>query len=171
MSVHHCCPDEINALQQELAEWTVQANTLKQKYKDSLIANLQKDVQIRALKQKIESEKKLKFVEVSVSNRHKIKSIGNSVREDSTFVSCVLSDLYNGNIESIKLKSLSGRSRAGFKSEISPDKKKVLEKLYKERLSYINPQEVNEERKNKLNKLIRNAIDNAKKLESKKNPI
>lgn len=165
MSEHHSCVDEIEALTKELEEYTLQANRLKQKYKNSLIENLQKDIQIRVLEQKVKSNKKLKFVELSAATKDKIELIGNSTREDSTFVNCVLFDLYNDDIETIKQKSLSGRSKdnVNVNSEISPTKKNTLEKLFKERLSYLPPQEVDEERKKKLNKLIRNAIDNAKK--------
>lgn len=165
MSALHCCEDEIGALTQELEEYTSKVSSLKQKYKNSLIENLQKDVRIRSLEQKIQSIKKSKFVEISDVGRNKVELVGSSVREDSTFVSCVLFDLYSGDIERIKQKSLSGRSkvRVNVNSEISPTKKSILEKLFKERLSYLPPQEVDEKRKKKLNKLIRNAIDNAKK--------
>lgn len=166
MGEHHSCEKEIEALTNELTEYTSKANTLKQKYKNSLIVNLQKDVQIRNLEQKIKSKRNLNFVELSDETRNKIKLIGDSAREDSTFVNCVLHHLYNDNIEIIKKKTLSGHPKASASTvccEISPDKKNTIEKLFNERLSYLPPSQVDEERKKKLNKLIRNAIDNAKK--------
>lgn len=166
MGEHHCCEDEIEALNKELTEYTLEANALKQKYQIALIENLKKDVEIRSLEHKVKSNKNLKFVELSVDTRNKIKLIGDSPRDDNSFVSCVLNDLYNGNIESIKQKSLSGRSKTSTStanSEISPDKKKTLEKLFQERLSYLPPSEVDEERKKRINKLIRNVIDTAKR--------
>lgn len=156
----HSCADEIEALNREIAEYNLKVNTLKQKYKNSLIENLKKDVQIRTLEQKVKSKKNLKFVDLSVAAKNKIKTIGDSTREDSSFVRYVLNDLYNGNIESIKQKSLKA---SASNSVISPDKKKILEKVFNERLSYLPSSQVNEKRKKNLNKLIRNAIDNAKK--------
>lgn len=159
MSEHCNCADEIAEFRAELEEYTLKVNQLKQKYKNSLIENLQKDVQIRLLEEKVQSNKKLKFVQLSAATRNKIELIGTSVKDDSKFINCVLSDLYNGDIEKIKTKTLSGRVNC----EISPHKKNTLEKLFKERLSYLPRQEIDEEREKKLNKLIRNAIDNAKK--------
>lgn len=100
MGEHHSCEEEIEALTRELNEYTLKVKTLKQKYNNSLIQNLQKDIQIRTLEQKVKSKKNLKFNELSVETRKKINLIGESAREDSTFVNCVLNELYT--IDDIK---------------------------------------------------------------------
>lgn len=79
-------------------------------------------------------------------------------REDSTFVHVALLDLYRNNISALKEKTLSGHSKQGDKTFITPEKRNALESLFIERLSYI--PETTEERKQNLNKLIRNTIDN-----------
>lgn len=53
MGEHHSCEEEIEALTRELNEYTLKVKTLKQKYNNSFIQNLQKDIQIRTLEQKV----------------------------------------------------------------------------------------------------------------------
>lgn len=90
-----------------------------------------------------------------------LETIGNSVSEDSSFVCCIINDLYD--ISKLKNLTLSGRSKTGDKVEIDQEKKDILEAIFAQRLAYVRRQEVNECRRNNLNKLIRNAIDSANK--------
>lgn len=155
-----CCESEIKVMKEELNDLEQQVKQLKIEYNNLLIENLQKDVIIRNKKIQILQNKYTNFNKnISKDILSELNSIGNSKREDSAFIALAIKGLYNGNIETIKQKSLSGRSKKGETSGISPEKKKILERLYDERISYIS--DIDESRKNNLNKLIRNAIDNA----------
>lgn len=159
----HCC-EKITDLRKELNSLTEAFKKRKQEYQTLLIENLQKDLIIRQIKTKIE-EKKFSSFEDQLSKDCivKLNLIGNSQKEDSTFVALAINELYRGNSEAIKHKVIkeSARSKKSGKSEISPKKKKFLERLFAERISYF--ANVDETRENNLNKLIRNAIDNANK--------
>lgn len=155
-----CCESEIQVLKEELNDLEQQVKRLKNEYNNLLVENLQKDVIIRQKKLLIAQNKYAKFNNnFSKEILGQLNSFGNSQREDSTFVATAIKGLYNGDIETIKHKSLSGRSKKGETGGISPEKKKILESLYDERMSFISG--IDETRKNNLNKLIRNAIRNA----------
>lgn len=162
MSEDSCCKQEIEYLQAKINSLTLESDELKQKYKQLLIVNLEKDVKIRNLKKELLTAKFSKFKEkISESCFSSLQIIGNSVPEDSTFICCVINDLYD--ITTLKNLTLSGRSKTGGKVEISHEKRDILEEIFSQRLDYMPRQEVNEFRRNNLNKLIRNAIDNANK--------
>lgn len=149
----HCC-DSKKALAEEIAQLAEQLKTQKQKYQQLLIENLQKDLIIRQLKLKDKRNKFLSFKsELSETCIDNLNSLS-----DSKFVAIVLSELYNGDTETIKKISLTERKN-GEKIEIR--KKQIIENIFAERLKYISP--VDESRKQNLNKLMRNAIDNAKR--------
>lgn len=93
----------------------------------------------------------------------KLRFIDNSYEEDTKFVSIALADLYGDNLDILKQKSLSGRSRTGDKKEaITLDKRKVLQRLFSERISHL-PQSEACEREKSLPKLIRNVKDSSNK--------
>lgn len=126
-----------------------------------LIENLQKDIIIKQIKKKIEENKFLSFEKhLSKEYLERLNLIGGSQREDSTFVAVAINALYSENTEVIKKKGLS-RSKTKGNSEITPEKRKILEELFAKRMSYLVNVDIN--RQNNLPKLIRNAIDNAKK--------
>lgn len=158
MSEDECCSEEIDLLKKELSQWSLKVKQLKDEYKVSLVTNLQKDLIIRDLRQQIKSIKYIKF-EANISNSclDRLRSIGDTCKEDSIFVGVLLKDLYSEN-GALKQKSLSGRSKTGEKSEFTPEKKQLLEEIYKERMSYLQPSQA-EIRKDDLKKYIRNAID------------
>lgn len=157
--VDTCC-DTLQNLRQDLLRLTETVKKLKQEYQTLLIENLQKDLNIREIKKKIEENKFSSFEsQLSKTCLVKLNLIGKSQKDDSTFVALALNELYNENTEAIKQKSLSGRSKKGAKkSTITPEKKKILERLFAERMSYV---DADTSRGSNLNKLIRNAIDNA----------
>lgn len=166
MSDENCCAEflEINTLKDELELWIEKSNELKQIYRKLLIENLEKDVEIRKLKEKSSSKKFSAFENIlSATCLEKLRSIGDSIKDDSTFISCALNDIYDGKAEIIKELTLTNRSNLVGKKEMSTENKKKLENLFTERLSFILPCEVDDYRKKKLGKLIRNTIDNIKK--------
>lgn len=158
MSEKSCC-EEVNDLKEKINNLLLKSEKLKTEYKKLLIVNLEKDVKIRNLKKELEKNKFLEFkVKLSEDCLSELEIIGNSVVEDSTFVSCIIADLYD--LSTLKNLTLSGR---GETVEISTEKREVLEAVFSRRLAYVPREEVNDFRRNNLSKLIRNAIDNAKR--------
>lgn len=164
------CQGKIDLLTENLAKLNIESKNLKGQYNQLLIENLQKDVIIRNLKQKLEAQYKYgEFNGVfSAACLDKLRATGNSQVEDSSFISNALKDLYHGDVGILKEKTLTSRSNDSNKKAISPQKLDTLSRLYEQRLSYIPNDEVNDNRRKNLNKLIRNAIDNAKKSAEKK---
>lgn len=125
--------------------------------------NLQKDILIRRLKRRIEDNKFSNFEsELPKDCLLKLRLIGNSQKDDSQFVSVILNAFYENNIEIVKTKCLSIRTKnhKTHQSVISPEKCLLLERIFSERLRFSNSDEA---RKSSLSKLIRNSIDNAKR--------
>lgn len=160
MSEKGCCEEEKEHLNAELHKLVLESNGLKENYKNLLILNIQKDVEIRDLKKKREKNKFTQFKGIlSQLCLDKLEIFGNSVEQDSSFVCCVVNDLFD--ISTLKNLTLSGRSKSGEKSEIAKEKKGNLEAIFKQRLAHVPRQEFNEAREKSLNKHIRNAIDSA----------
>lgn len=157
----HCCQDEIELLSENLKQLNSNEKTLKKKYHQLLIGNLQKDIIIQNLKRKLESQKFSTFFEEITANcLNELRKVGNTRKEDSKFIRLALIDLYGK--KELKTKTLSGRSKSGNKTDqIAPEKINILKRLFEERLSYIDG--VDDLRKKSLEKLIRNGIDNANK--------
>lgn len=93
---------------------------------------------------------------------NELKLFGNSQRDDSPFIRCAIKDLYRENIGILKHKTLSGQSKDNTTTKISPKKMSTLEDLFEQRMTYMQPEDINDVRKKSLHKLIRNAIDNEK---------
>lgn len=162
MSEESCCKEEIDDLKEKIENLVLKSDKLKNEYKKILIDNLEKDIKIRNLKKELEVKKFSKFREkLSESCLSNLEIIGTTISEDSTFVCCVINDLYD--LTTLKNLTLSGRSKGGEKVEISPERREILESIFSQRLAYVPREEVNEFRRNNLNKLIRNAIDSANK--------
>lgn len=162
MSERGCCDQEIEHLKAQLEKLKSESIELRENYKKLLILNIEKDVKIRDLKKELEKNKFTLFKgKLSELCLNKLETIGNSVAEDSSFVCCVIHDLFDSS--TLKNLTLSGRSKCGEKSEIAKDKKDILEAIFNQRLAYVPRQEVDETRQKKLNKLIRYVIDNANK--------
>lgn len=156
-----CCQGEIELLNTNLQYLLTKEKLLKKKYQQLLIENLQKDVIIKELEEKVALDKYSDISDILSSGCvSKLKQIGNSKREDSTFVRYIINDLYDQ--ESLKKKTVSGRSKGSEKTPISPQNKKVLKDLFEKRLQSVDEEEEREMRKSCLNKLIRNAIDAAR---------
>lgn len=159
-----CCLDKILSLKENLEKLKIESKKLKIQYAELLIENLQKDVIIRNRKQQIEHCKYGDFNGIfSDACLDKLRAFGNSQKKDSPFIAIALNDLYRSNVDVIKQKVLSCQPTSTEKSVISPQKLAILDRLYAQRLSYVPSEEVDDFRKRNLKKLIRNAIDNARK--------
>lgn len=156
-----CCQGEIDLLNQNLQYLLEKQKQLKNKYHELLVENIKKDIIINDLKEKIESEKINHYSGVLSSNCvQKLKIIDKSKKKDSTFIKCIINELYSK--EELKKKTVHGKSKDSKKTPISPEKKKLLKKLLEERLQDVDDEEERELRRSCLNKLIRNAIDAAR---------
>lgn len=93
-----CCQGEVDLLSENLKYLVTKEKQLKKKYQQLLIENLQKDVIIRELKSKIDSRKFFSFIgKLSLNCLNDLQRIGNSQKEDSTFIRCAINDLYQKN--------------------------------------------------------------------------
>lgn len=95
-----------------------------------------------------------------------LRSIGIEPQNDSKFVRTAMTFLYEGNLEILKTKSLSGRGRTKKhnKETLSPEKVLVLSNLFKERLNMIQIDECKKTTRMKsFNRLIKDAIANINK--------
>lgn len=93
----------------------------------------------------------------------RIRSLGNSVPEDSTFVLQVTKSLYASNLDQLRHKSVTGRSKDNSKEAITPEKMNLLKSMYIERMGRLPG---SESRLGHLNQLTNRAIlniNNAKK--------
>lgn len=97
-----------------------------------------------------------------------LRSIGISEREDSTFILSLMRMIYADELTKLKVKSVSGRTtkKDQPKQKFTPEKEKIIRKMYAERLIDVK----DNNRANKLNKLIKNALRNiVKSIEAKEN--
>lgn len=163
MSLRKCCEVEIAEKKEKTNNLHTKIISLKDNYRVLLIKNLQQDLIIRDLKRQLESKIYTSFEQIfSVETVAKLRSVENSKKGDSQFVSIVLMDLFHENINDLKMMTLSGRSKLGDKQAIPFEKKQILERLYEERMNFLIPSE-HTERKHNLAKLIQNALDNLHK--------
>lgn len=91
-----------------------------------------------------------------------IRSIGNTKTDDSKFISTVMKSLYEGRLEVLQTKSITGRSKPGTqKDKITPEKITIIYDLFTERIDFLvsDPKE-RVVRKGNVNKLIRDAQRN-----------
>lgn len=100
-----------------------------------------------------------------------LRSIGNSIREDSSFVLYSVNSLYEENLSHLKLKSVTGRSNNGEKKEpLTPKKLTTLQNIFRERLDKMNIDDQERgQRKKKSNRYISLAIISINKAMDTKN--
>lgn len=157
---NNCCVNEIQPLKDEKEKLLSRIKELKEEYKNCLIQNLQKDVTIQKLKHELNLQKYSGLEgKVSKTCLSSLRSLGLSKKDDAVFVSVLLHEIYkDGDVNVLAMKSLSGRSKNGEKTELTPEKKTLLENAYTERMSLL-PAFESVSRKEHLSKLIRNVID------------
>lgn len=154
-----CCQHEIEILLARNKKLAEEEKRLKRKYQDLLVENLQKDVIIQSLKEQIVESAYLNYKDkLSVACIENLRSVGKSQREDSQFIAIILAELY----VDLHKKTLSNSHKSSDSSAISPSDLQMLQSIFDERLSHI-PEEISDLRKKSLPKLIRNAIDNARR--------
>lgn len=94
-----------------------------------------------------------------------IRLVGSKKNEDSKFVSVVVRNLYQGRLDILATKSITGRSRNGEKKEIlTPENVDVIRRMFKERMVDLEVEEAERtEREKKINKFIKDAQVNITK--------
>lgn len=94
-----------------------------------------------------------------------LRSVENRREKDSHFVNIAMRALYAGNLNGLKNKSVTGRSKSGQRKEpITPEKHRVLKTIYTERIHIVSPEcEERAARITRLNKYIKDAIHNITK--------
>lgn len=91
-----------------------------------------------------------------------LRLIGPTKREDSSFVSLALQILYDGRLDVLQTKSITGRSKPGVtKGILTPKNVTTITNIFAERLEKLNIVAIErEERKKKVNKYIKDAQNN-----------
>lgn len=110
----------------------------------------------------------------TIDQLSKLRLIGKTKSEDSTFVLFIVNCLYEGRHDVLQTKSLTGRTKAGQKKDImTPEKVNVIEKIFAERLHNIaKNEEEKTTRKKNLNRLIKYAQSNiSRKVNSAARPL
>lgn len=88
-------------------------------------------------------------------------------KRDSAFVFNLVKAVYSNDSETIKKKSVTGRSKLGLQKEpITPEKFQLIESVYQSRLKKLDPKE-RVERAKKLNRYVNSAIQNSSKPKKK----
>lgn len=156
---------ELNMLKANLKE----AKILLQKSGD---INLEKDMQISRLTENQSNKSgdpeefladfKQKF---GKSEMKEIKSVGPGQRNDSKFILKIMENLYrNDERDKLKFRSASGKQFKGEKkTEISFEKRAIMDKMLSERLKFELDDETSSEfgkRFRNMNRMIKNAIHN-----------
>lgn len=156
--------EEISALEKIIESWSCSiesSNMLPssaESVSSSTIVERQKEV--------------LNFVEyANYFTEHQLaelRSIGATKSEDSSFVSAALRSLYDGKLDTLQTKTVTGRSRTQ-KEKMTPEKVKIIDEMFQKRLQ-TSATDVNEwiVRKKRLNRLIKDAQNNITKSLKKK---
>lgn len=114
----------------------------------------------------------LSFVKFSEKFRDsqlaQLRSIGPTIRDDSTFITTLMKFLYNGKFDTLMNKSVSGRGRtkAEKKEKITPEKNSLMTEMFSERINEVTT-DIND-RNNRIkhfNKYIKDAIANINRFE------
>lgn len=101
-----------------------------------------------------------------------LRSLGPTVRDDSSFVFSAMRFLYSDRLDCLKSKSVSGRGRTKVekKEKLTPEKKTIIEEMFVERISRISVnKEENISRNKLLHKYVKDAIYNISRSELSKN--
>lgn len=135
--------------------------------------NMQKDLEIKHLKQRLNTNKVNEIPFQNHSHQfepgemRKIRSIKGGERNDSAFVLTILKGLYKNEEAKLNDRQVTARKYGGIKKiELSAEKKEIMREMLKERVldELGTSHEGNElaDRLNKLNRHMRNALHNSK---------
>lgn len=158
------CVAEIDQIEAEIAKCMISYNEAKHEYQAALIENLRKDLILHKL---LNQEKEDNFDEfsdrLSANTLVELRSLSKAEKCDSTFILTAMRGLYNQNLSALKNKTYSGASKNNTKESISPENIKCLNDIFQKRLDNIADLGINNERKKKFPKYVKNAIESINK--------
>lgn len=160
---HTACETQVQDLKNETQSIEQKTKDLKAKYYEMLIQNVKKDAEIEELEKEVARIKRFEKFEPNFSKEsmETLLQFGNTKQEDSPFILAAVRGLYEHRLDVLQTKSMSGRSKKGEKTAVTPEKKKVLEGIFRERIEsdgkFVN------ERKRKLNNLVKSALEQLNK--------
>lgn len=153
------CDTEIQSLSKQISDLEKEVIKAKELYHESLCSNLKKDLMIEQLEAELELLKYGSFRnDFSEEVITALKLIEDSEQKDTAFIQTAMKYLYRDNLEQLKGKTYSGRT----KEAVSPKKVEILTKLFNERIRHLNDQD-KANRKRYLGRAIKNAIENINK--------
>lgn len=159
------CKNEIQKLKDKIALCEAERKKMKAKYFDLLTENLKKDVEITEMEKKIHPSIFDGFEnEFSTDSMEQIRLIELVQEEDSAFVLAAMRGLYDGKLDVLSKKTVTGRSKIGGKEPISPEKLSIIKTLFNKRVEINSINSI--ERKKKINKHVKTAIENINKAEN-----
>lgn len=158
------CASEIKNADDEIALIEAECKELRRKYHDMLVENIKKDVEIEDLEVKVrEQSSYAEFTNhFSDESMKTLRSFEIAEANDSKFVLAAVRGLYVDRLEVLKERNLSGRSKTQKKYPVTPEKKKILQDLFTERIK--NATRLAERGQN-LNALIKSAIGTINKIQ------
>lgn len=168
------CVNVKSTLQNQIREVEKKIEERKDNIDMCKIIIAEKQSEIEDLKKRIEtkvvplssSEKPLLFSEFNEDfteqQLSRLRSIGTSKREDSTFVALSMRSMYEGRLETLQTKTLTGRGLHGNKKEkLTPEKVSKIKNMFEQRIDEsVEVAEQRVARKKLFNKYIRNAQRN-----------
>lgn len=145
-----------------IAKCRLEIKDVKQKYHLALIENLRKDVTIENL---LDKKKKSMFDNFHGDFPHdaleSLRVIGNTEREDSTFVLTAVRGLYS-DLSTLKNKTYSGMSKNKSKDPMTPKKLEILKTIFEKRIDNIDC-DSDIKRKKLFSKHVKTAIETIKR--------
>lgn len=176
-----CCQQEKNRLRFKLAEMKTKIAQNQNAVNTCLKICEKKQTKIKKLEELLQSKKKdisaqpvveanMKLfskydVQFPTEELAKLRSIGSTKKDDSTFILTGTRSLYRNDLNRAASITVSGRSRGPEpKQMMSPEKLETINGIFMERLDSLGLERGDRvERHKKLNELIRHALTNIKK--------
>lgn len=154
------CHSEILQIEQRIRDCKQKIEKSKQKYHETLVLNLKKDLIIEQLKKQLQSVQYDEFRGIiSDTAVEQLRKINDSQKKDSLFILTALKDLYRNDLTRLKHITYSGRT----KEPMTPEKKKNLKDLFTERLK--NSIDATD-RLDNFGKYVKTAIENTNKTQN-----
>lgn len=161
------CHSEIHQLLLQYSVLEKKIAEAKDRYHSNLTENLKKDIIIEKLEKELKDHRYSSFRNVfTATTIAELQSMEESQKKDTAFITIAVKGLYRNDLNRLMGKNSSGRTKKiGSKKEpMSPEKIKLIEKLFDERLRSATD---HTSRKNNLKRSIRTALETINKKQSK----
>lgn len=152
------CAEEILNLKRQIRAYENKCKEEKELYQQALITNLKHDITIDELEEKLKKTEYKQFDDrITVGTVTKMCAFSGTKEDDCKFVTSIIHDLYRENIEVLKERTCCGRSNG--KKAISPEKRKIIEEAFANRIKSVDGAAATNDRMKNLNKLIKSSIE------------